>query len=584
MTPVEALQPAIVLLGAGTVAALASRAISLSPMVGYIIAGIAIGPYGLKALEDGDTTHLLAEMGVVFLLFDIGLHFSLKELRQSKRDILSLAPLQMVLCGIVFTLICYLFGLDWPIAIAIGVSLALSSTAVVTRILADRGLNTTPLGRSSVAVLVFQDVVAIFLLIFANSLANDPSTLLLTMAVAAGQAVLAFIVAALTGMFVVRPLFQILASADVEEVFTMTAILIVVAASAATESVGLSLTLGAFLAGMAIADSPYRHAIQTEVMPFRGLLLSFFFVNVGLMLDLVSIREEILLILGVTAGIMIIKTVLIFASARVNKWSVPGATQLSFMMSQASEFTLVVLSIAAIRTGTPGVGISILIASTALSLALAPIWTGLGLRFSRFIARRLTSKGKGEDADGATRTGRPDAIVYGMTETGRIVVDALIAENIPHVALDSNSGRFVRAVSDGYEVIFGDSSDFRLIENMNAGDAKILVLGEARYSVSSAVTSAVKTQFPNLKRYVAVGDPQERLQHKELGMSPRVVKTPMDAIAFAGDVLAELGVDDDRVMRWIDNEIERFERDRAPEETDAELTDESADEEDEAVA
>ncbi len=576
MSPVEALQPAIVLLGAGTVAALASRAFRLSPMVGYIIAGVAIGPFGLNALSEGDTTHFLAEMGVVFLLFDIGLHFSLKEMRESRRDILGLAPLQMLLCGGAFTLIAFMAGLSWPIAIAVGMSLGLSSTAVVTRILAERGLNTCPLGRSSVAVLIFQDVVAIFLLIFANSLDNDPATLAFAMGVAAGQAVLAFAAAALVGQFIVRPLFQVLASADVEEVFTMMAILVVVAAAAASEAIGLSLTLGAFLAGMAIADTPYRHAIQTEVMPIRGLLLSFFFVNVGLMLDLGALGRHLPLIIALTLGIMLTKSLLIFISARINKWTLPGATQLAFMLSQASEFTLIVLSITAIRAGTPGEGVSIMVAATALSLGLAPFWTGAGLKLARIIAVQLTSKPGSAEANLETLSDRtlPKVIVFGMTETSRIVVDALISEKIPHVALDSDTKRFARAVSDGYDVIYGDASDFRLIDAVQAADARVLVLGEARYSVSLSLTTAVRQTFPNLTRFVAVNDAEEQTRHRELGMRPRVVKTPMDAIALAGDVLGELGVPEERVMKWIDTEIERYERDRDPEETEQELVEE----------
>lgn len=577
MSPIEALQPAIVILGAGTVTALVSRALKISPMVGYILAGIVIGPYGMNALREGDTTHLLAELGVVFLLFDIGLHFSLKEMRESRNDILGLAPLQMFLCGAAFTIIAYLAGLSWPLAIAIGVSLALSSTAVVTRVLAERGLNTSPLGRSAVAVLVFQDIVAIFLLIFANSLAEDPATLMTSMGIAALQAVLAFGAAALAGQFIVRPLFQVLASADVEEIFTMIAILIVVATAATTEAIGLSLTLGAFLAGMAIADTPYRHAMQTEVMPFRGLLLSFFFLNVGLMIDVPSLWRNMGIILLITIGIMLLKTVLVFVSARINKWSIPGATQLAFTLSQASEFTLVVLSITAIRTGTPGEGVSILVAATALSLGLAPVWTGIGLKLARIVAARMIRRGK-SDAETKDSLGsdalnalEPEVIVYGMTETGRIVVDALIAQSVPHVALDSNSKRFVRAVADGYDVTFGDTSDFRLIDSLKAGKAKALLLGEPRFSISQALTTAVQQTYPNLLRFVAVNDPDEKSMHIDLGMRPRLISTPTDAIALAGDILTAVGTPEDRVMHWMETEIERFERDNSSEEAAEEI-------------
>ena len=564
MTPVEALQPAIVLLGAGTVAALASRAIRLSPMVGYILAGIAIGPYGLNALTEGDTTHVLAELGVVFLLFDIGLHFSLPEVRNSRKDIFILAPIQMLLCGAVFSVAAYFFGCSWPIAIAIGMSLALSSTAVVTRILGEKGLNSCPLGRSSVAVLIFQDIVAIFLLIFANSLADDPGRLALAMGLAAGQSVLAFLIAAVIGRYVVRPLFHVLASAEVEEVFTMTAVLIVVAASVATGSIGLSLTLGAFLAGMAIADSPYRHSIQIEVAPFRGLLLSFFFLNVGLIIDVKTLIQNLPVVIALSLGIMLIKTALLFLTARLNKWTTPGATQLSFMLAQASEFTLIVLSITAIRIGTPGDGVSLLVAATAISLGLAPVWSEMGMRLSRFIAVRQThrqGKASAHEAELQVTARKPKVIVFGMTESGRVMLDALSHLDIPKVALDTDARRFVRALADGYDVTYGDSSDFRILDTMNAMEAPVLLLGESRFEISEQMTSAVRQKFPNLVRFVAVESPDERARHVVLGMRARVIKNFMDSVALAGEVLKELNVSEEQISQWTHTMIERHERD-----------------------
>ncbi|MDF1682120.1 cation:proton antiporter [Ponticaulis sp.] len=575
MTPVEALQPVIALLGAGTVAALTSRALKLSPMVGYIVAGMAIGPYGLNAIEEGDVTHLLAEMGVVFLLFDIGLHFSLNEVKNSRRDIFFLAPLQMAICALVFIGGAIMLNISIPVAIAIGVSLALSSTAVVTQILGERDLNTCPAGRSSVAVLVFQDVVAIFLLIFANSLESDPARLATAMGIAAGQSILAFIAAALIGRYMVRPLFRILASAQVPEIFTMTTVLIVVAAATATGAIGLSLTLGAFLAGMAIADSPFRHSIQTEVSPFRGLLISFFFVNVGMMIDLPSVGSNILLVIAVALGIMLIKTVMIFLAARINKWNLPGATRLAFLLPQASEFTLVVLSLAAVRVGTPGNWISILVGATALSLALAPAWAGLGIKLSRRIAKKLAEG----IITGTTRNGaqevqeKPEAILFGMTPSNRIIADALLHLNIPHVALDNDPKRFIAAASDGYKVTFGIASDFRMLSTLDAMQAKALVLGLPNYTVSKSLTTEVNERFPKLKRFVVVETVEDHARHMSLGMHPHLGSTSMDSIALAGEVLRTLDVSEERIDEWTSAEIERLGRDEAtastPETTEA---------------
>ena len=544
-------------------------------MVGYIVAGMAIGPYGLNAIEEGDVTHLLAEMGVVFLLFDIGLHFSLNEVKNSRRDIFFLAPLQMAICALVFIGGAIMLNISIPVAIAIGVSLALSSTAVVTQILGERDLNTCPAGRSSVAVLVFQDVVAIFLLIFANSLESDPARLATAMGIAAGQSILAFIAAALIGRYMVRPLFRVLASAQVPEIFTMTTVLIVVAAATATGAIGLSLTLGAFLAGMAIADSPFRHSIQTEVSPFRGLLISFFFVNVGMMIDLPSVGSNILLVIAVALGIMLIKTVMIFLTARINKWNLPGATRLAFLLPQASEFTLVVLSLAAVRVGTPGNWISILVGATALSLALAPAWAGLGIKLSRRIAKKLAEG----IITGTTRNEpqelqeKPEAILFGMTPSNRIIADALLHLNIPHVALDNDPKRFIAAASDGYKVTFGIASDFRMLSTLDAMQAKALVLGLPNYTVSKSLTTEVNERFPKLKRFVVVETVEDHARHMSLGMHAHLGSTSMDSIALAGEVLRTLDVSEERIEEWTSAEIERLGRDEStastPETTEA---------------
>lgn len=560
MSPVEALQPAIVLLGAATCAALASRAVKVSPLVGYIVAGIVIGPFGLNLLQDSDTTHILAELGVVFLLFDIGLHFSLREVRDSRRDILGLAPVQMLLCGAVFILGLRLIGLDWPISIAIGVAIALSSTAVVTRVLSDRGLGTCPLGRSSIAVLVFQDIVAIFLLIFAERIGGGENTeqLMVAMGVAAGQAALAFAAAALVGRFVVRPLFRTLAAAKVQELLTMTAVLIVVAAAAATGALGLSLTLGAFLAGMAISDTPYRHVIQTEVTPFRGLLLSFFFMNVGLMIDMPSVLGALPLVIGVALAILLTKTLFIFIAAKLNRWSTPGATQLAFLLAQGSEFTLIVLTLASIREGVSGSLTAVLIAATALSLAAGPIWTGIGMRVARYIARwQATHKGE-SDSPATQPTRSADVIVYGMTNAGRIAVDALSDNGIAFVALDSDPDRFVRASADGYDVSFGDASDLRLIKALGMDNPRAIVIGYSRLETARSMTPSVKSVWPDLKRFVAVATPEERDAHKALDMRAHITSGPMGAIDLAADLLRTLGIEDEKVAAWIEQEVARM--------------------------
>ncbi|WP_290478621.1 cation:proton antiporter, partial [Hyphomonas sp. UBA1923] len=296
---VGALVPAITLLGFGAAAALVSRALNLSPIVGYLLAGILIGPGMLNLIHESGGTHLLAELGVVFLLFDIGMHVSLRELKESRGDLLGLAPVHLLLTGLISAGALYMLGISWPIAIAVGLSLGLSSTAVVARILTEREQNSCPIGRTATHVLIFQDIVAIFLMIFATSLGEGETAAGLAgllseyllnggaVPLAAGlllafvQALIAFGAAMLFSRYLLNPVFRTLAATRNDEAFTAFTLLLVLAAACATAMIGLSLTLGAFLAGLAVSGTPFRHQVQTEMGPFRGLLLSFFFISVG---------------------------------------------------------------------------------------------------------------------------------------------------------------------------------------------------------------------------------------------------------------------------------------------------------------
>jgi monovalent cation:proton antiporter-2 (CPA2) family protein len=551
MTAVEALQPAIIYLGAGLAAALASRAVRLSPIVGYLVAGLVIGPSGFELVKNNDTSRFLAELGVVFLLFDIGLHFSLREISTRRDDILGLAPLQIVLCGAAFAAICWGLGFSVPVAVIVGVSLALSSTAVVARILEDRKQPACPMGRSATAVLAAQDIVALFILVFAASLGSNPNTLGVDMAFALGKAILSLAVALLAGRFVVRPLFRSLAATDNQEAFTVVALFIVLAASAATERVGLSLTLGAFLAGMAISDTPYRHVVQTEVKPFQGLLLGLFFMSVGMGVDIPAVAAIWPAVLLTALIIVILKTVIVFAAARLNGWALPGATQLGFLLSQGSEFTLVVVGIATISGAMPGAWAGIITAAVAVTLVAAPIWTALGLH----IARLLAERSKTAPVDAAEVAEENPVLVLGMTPEGRLAADALRDHHIPYVAIDSDPERFVSAASDGYAVIYGDARDHRLMDNLNAARARAIVLGDTVSGDSQSLGAANGDGAP--KRFIAVSNSADRVRQAGLGLRAHLALAEPRGIELATDLLTEMGVEQSEIAKWITDQAER---------------------------
>jgi monovalent cation:proton antiporter-2 (CPA2) family protein len=564
MTTVEALQPAIIYLGAGLAAAFASQAVRLSPIVGYLVAGLVIGPSGFSLVEDNETTRFLGELGVVFLLFDIGLHFSLREIRTRRHDILGLAPLQIALCGLVFASFGFLLGVDPPVALIVGVSLALSSTAVVARILADRNLPGCPMGRSATAVLVAQDIVAIFILVFAASLGEDTETMGMDMAIALGMAVIALIIALTAGRYVIRPLFRSLAATNNQEAFTVVALFIVLAASAATARVGLSLTLGAFLAGMAISDTPYRHVVQSEVKPFQGLLLGLFFMSVGMGVNLPALAAFWPAVVLTALVLVILKTVMIFIAARLTRWAVPGATQLGFLLSQGSEFTLVVVGIPAIAGAMPGNWSSIIVAAVAVTLVAAPIWTALGLHIARLLAERA----KADPVDAEEAADHP-VLVFGMTDEGRLAADALRDHDIPYVAIDSDPERFVSASSDGYHVIYGDARDRRLMESLGAARARAIVLGAPRFAAPKSISAEQTSPAPSL--FVAVDNAADRDAQAGLGLSAHMAHAEPRGVELATALLGSLGVAQNQIISWVQDQSQRRGLLAEPDEEKAEM-------------
>ena len=363
----DALEPVVLLLLFGVVAAIACRAVRLSPIVGYLALGVILQASGLDLFQSSSSVALLAELGVVFLLFEIGLHFSLSHIREQARDIFGFGPVQVVLGALGLGALALFAGLAPLPAFLVGATLALSSTAVVAGLLAERRQQNCPVGMTATAILIFQDVAAIFLLIIVNALNGDGGAMAPQLAMAVVKAVAAFGVAFAMARLLVRPLFDLIARTDNAEVFTASALLVALAASWATGSIGLSLTLGGFLGGMIIAETPYRPVIQAETKPFRNLLLSFFFISVGLSLDLSSLAQHWAAMIAIAILFITVKIATNAASSLIFRWSVPGSMQLGFLLAQGSEFAFVILSLPAMRRLIGDTAAAILISAVALS-------------------------------------------------------------------------------------------------------------------------------------------------------------------------------------------------------------------------
>ena len=431
------------------------------------------------------------------------------------------------------------------------ITLALSSTAVVAGLISERHQQNCPVGLTATAILIFQDVAAIFLLIVAGTLGGE-AAIVPAMGLALVKAAFAFGVAVLLARLVLGPLFDLIARSRNEEVFTAMALLVALAAGWATGAIGLSLTLGAFLGGMIIAETPYRAVIQSEIKPFRGLLLGFFFISVGLSLDLVTLERFWPAVIGVAVLLLAVKVLTNAAASLAFRWSVPGSTQLGFLLAQGSEFAFVILSLPTVRALVGDQASSVLIGAVALTLAVTPNLAQAG----RDLAGRMRQrKARLADPELQPRETAAPVFIAGMGRIGRTLADALTEFEIGYEALERDDKRFREAVADGYTVTFGDIGDPRMWEPLALHGRRLSVITAPSFEVASGLTP--KALYPELKRIAVVHSDDEAEQFRTLGITPVIDRSVPRGLDVAMIVLGEMAIDADAIGAWMHRQQER---------------------------
>lgn len=513
----ETIQPAITLLGLGIGAALVSRACRLSPIVGYLGLGLGLAALGLADDFSGPVVATLAEAGVMFLLFNLGLHFSLGRIKAEAANIFGFGTLQMVVAGGGFTALFLLFGLPTEFAIIGGFALGLSSTAVVIGLVRERDQEDCPVGRAAQSILIFQDIAAILLLVAAGSLGSG-GALAPALGLAGLKALAAFGIAVLFGRYLTGRLFRLIARVGSSEVYTATALFIALAAGWATGMAGLSLTLGAFLGGMAVADSRYRIMVQTEIDAFRGLFLSFFFISVGLSIDPGLLAENWLWVILAAVGMIALKCLFNVIAGLANRWSVPGSIQLGFLLGQGSEFALVIFALPAVAGLVEPRLISIMVTAIAISLAVTPAISNVG--------RKLAGKLRAGPPDKKLAGDDAPVVIIGLGPAGRAVADALSYNDVGYLAVEPNPERFEIAVADGYHVHQANPADPRSWDAMGMGKREVVVIATNNVGVSRELTPLVQERLPGIARVIALPGPDGLDEFAELGMLPVDVKAP----------------------------------------------------------
>jgi CPA2 family monovalent cation:H+ antiporter-2 len=549
----QAIFPILVILAFGIATAVLSRMARVNPIVGYLVLGVLVSAVRPELLSAGGIVHLLAELGVVFLLFDIGLHFSTRHVRREAGNIFGFGPLQVSASTILIGISAWLLGFPPIGAFIVGATLALSSTAIVAGVIAERRQQNCPVALTATAILIFQDVAAIFLLILTTTLetgAAGPA-----MFAALLKTVAAIAVALISARFVVRPLFGLLSRHGGEEVFTATALLIALAAGWSAAMVGLSMTLGAFLGGMMVAESPFKASVRSEIGPFRGLLVSFFFLSVGASLDLVVLATAWPIILAMAMGIVVLKAAANIAASLAFRWSVPGSVQLGVLMAGGSEFAFVILAMPGVRAIVGDATVAQLIAAVALTLAVTPTLAFAGRDIAGRLRTRATLKMQAEMVPhGETNP----VIIVGMRDVGRTIADALTEFNIGYDAVERDGARLRDAVADGYNVSFGDASDARLWRALDLGGRKFSVMTASSIAAARDWMSSSLALYPDLHRLWVAQTDDEAAQLNEVGIEAVVSPDDSRGLEAAQALLSAMGIEAEAVTAWADRQRARI--------------------------
>ena len=526
-----------VLLAAAVIAVALFRFLRLSSILGYVAAGLAIGPWGLRLFRNVEEVRHVAEFGIVLLLFIIGLELQPTRLWVMRRVVFGLGSAQVILCTLLLGGSAWLCGLQPAAALIVGFGLSLSSTPLVLQVLAERGQLKTQHGRSAFGILLFQDLAVLPMLAvlpllspLAGSQASAPTWWVILL-----KLVVVVAIVIIGGRLIVRPALRVVARIQVSEVFTAAALLTVIATALLANAAGLSASLGAFLAGVLLADSEFRHELEADLEPFKGLLLGLFFVTVGMSANLQLFLSEPLRLLGLTAGFMVIKLLAVTALGRIARLEPTSAWRLGFSLPAGGEFAFVLFTLAVGERILDQDTVDLLILSVTLSMMLGPLLLILQEAASaRLFQRTQRPFDEFEDQD-------IKVLIAGFGRFGQIVARILRARRIPFTALDSNQTHvdFVRRF--GNKVYYGDASRLDLLRAAGAATASVFVLAIDDVDASTRAATLIREYFPRMKIFARARNRQHAFALMDAGVKNIIRETYGSSLEMSEQVLQALG-------------------------------------------
>lgn len=551
ISTIDYLTDIAILLAAAVVAVPLFQSMRMGAVPGFVIAGVIVGPYGLGLIGNVEEVGQFAELGVVLLLFIIGIELNPTRLWMMRRLLFGLGTLQVLCTSAALVLAAhYLFGVPLRAAILIGPALALSSTAFVLQLLTENKMLTSEPGRASIAILLLQDLAVVPLLALVSLLAMPALTLAEDLVLALGEAVLIIGLVILAGRYLLQPVLHRVAKSHNPEVFTASAVLLVLGAAVLMEHVGLSMAMGAFLAGLLIADSSFRHQVIAETQPFRGLLLGLFFMSMGMSLDLGQLLHQPLLLLSVVVALITLKAIVIWPLARLFGLTGKNALTVALLLAQSGEFALVVFTVA--------LGAGLLDEALFQQLLLVVILSMLVTPLLAQIARKIKKSDHNGQADVADQAGIDETnptpvLIIGFGRVGRKIGHILELAKVPFSAIDNDPALVAREHAQGRPVFYGDAERPAILKAMGAEGARIAIIALDDFEVTEQLVSTLRDNFPELA-VLARGHNRERCDRlKTLGADVVISETLETSIELARVALTKASTPEDKINLFVED-------------------------------
>ncbi len=553
----------VFLVAAGIVIPLAKR-FRISSVLSFLLVGLAVGPFGVGRfaeeapwlsiilITDVSGVQALAELGVIFLLFMIGLELSLERLWALRRLVFGMGSMQVLATAVVIGVIAHRFGNSLDVSIILGACLALSSTAVVMQLLAEQGRFGTPVGRGSFAVLLAQDIWVVPILFLVGALAAGSSgSLAVSISIALGKAVLAVVVILGVGRVIVRPLFRFVAEARSPEPFMALTLLVIITTAALTHAAGLSAALGAFLAGLLLAETEFRHEIEVNIEPFKGLLLGLFFITVGMGIDLAEVLADPYYIAISVAGLFALKATLTALIARGFGFAWGAATEIGLLLGQGGEFAFVAIGIALGFELVPAATAQFMLIVVSATLFLTP----LAARAARSLGNAVERRQQPRAEDPALEiTGDFDghAVIIGYGRTGRLVAELLDRQLIAHVALDLDATNVAKLRAQGAPVYLGDATRAGVLERLRLDRAIALVVTMDDPVAAHHVLETARALAPQLPIMVRAHDSDHAADLVAAGASVVIPEVLEAALQLGQALLEKVGLPPEAVRQLVE--------------------------------